>query len=52
MRKIIFALLTIVAMTACKTESKKALILYYSQTGTTKAVAEEHHHCAGSRIHT
>lgn len=50
MRKIIFALLTIAAMTACKTESKKALILYYSQTGTTKAVAEELRNQTGADI--
>lgn len=50
MKKILFTVLTIAAMTACKTESKKALILYYSQTGTTKAVAEEIQNQTGADI--
>lgn len=41
MRKILFTLLTLVAMTACSKSEQKALVLYYSQTGTTQAVAEE-----------
>lgn len=40
MRKIFSAILAIVAMTSCN-NGKKALVLYYSQTGVTKAVAEE-----------
>lgn len=41
MKKLIFALTGLMLMSACTTNQKKALILYYSQTGTTKAVAEE-----------
>ena len=40
MKKFIPALAAILAMTACN-QTPKVLVLYYSQTGTTKAVAEE-----------
>lgn len=40
MRKILFAILATLLMTACN-DSTKMLVLYYSQTGTTKSVAEE-----------
>ena len=40
MKKIVFLLLSIALMTSCNKE-KNILVLYYSQTGTTKAVAEE-----------
>lgn len=40
MKKVLIGILAIIAMTACSNE-KKALVLYYSQTGTTKVVAEE-----------
>lgn len=40
MRKLVLALGAIILMVAC-TNEKKALVLYYSQNGTTKAVAEE-----------
>jgi len=31
----------VVALCGCSTFAKKTLVLYYSQTGATKAVAEE-----------
>ena len=40
MKKSILALAALFVMTACN-QPKKFLVLYYSQTGTTKAVAEE-----------
>lgn len=33
--------LAVVALCGCSTSAKKTLVLYYSQTGATKAVAEE-----------
>ena len=39
-KKLLFVALAILGMTACSNEPK-ALVLYYSQTGTTKAVAEQ-----------
>lgn len=49
MKKILLALFAIMAISACKNETK-ALILYYSQTGTTKAVAEEIQNQTGADI--
>lgn len=41
MKKILMAAMAVMAMSGCKSdEGEKVLVLYYSQTGTTKAVAE------------
>ena len=39
MKRIIIALMALAVMASCSNE-KKILVLYYSQTGTTKSVAE------------
>lgn len=49
MRKIFTAIIALTAMTACN-QSEKVLVLYYSQTGTTKAVAEEISRLTGADI--
>lgn len=41
MRKILFALAALVTMVSCADKGPKVLVLYYSQTGTTEAVAQE-----------
>lgn len=41
MKKYLIILISFIAMTSCTQKAPKALILYYSQTGSTKAVAEE-----------
>jgi len=41
MKKLITLLLSTAVMASCADKSQKVLILYYSQTGATKAVAEE-----------
>lgn len=40
-RLIVAVVLTAAALCGCSTSAKKTLVLYYSQTGATKAVAEE-----------
>lgn len=49
MKKSIFALCAVLLMVSCKTE-KKSLVLYYSQSGTTKIVAEEIQRQTGADI--
>lgn len=41
MKKILMSLLALSALVSCAEKSPKVLVLYYSQAGTTKAVAEE-----------
>lgn len=51
MKKLILALFTLAVMTACSGgQQQKALVLYYSQTGVTKAVAEEIQRQTGADI--
>lgn len=49
MKKLLLALVAVLLMLSCDNE-KKALVLYYSQTGTTKAVAEEIQRQTGADI--
>jgi len=41
MKKVLFILAALVGMTACAEKGPKALVLFYSQSGTTEAVAQE-----------
>lgn len=50
MKKILFAILAMVVMTACAGKGSKALILYYSQSGVTEGVAQELQKLTGADI--
>lgn len=43
-------LFSLILLASCSTEKNKALVLYYSQTGTTQAVAEEIQRLTGADI--